>query len=146
MRYLTPDELVDCYGQEVIEDLTDRADPPRGQIDTDRLAEAIEAAEELLEGYLFPRYTLPLSTAPRVLIAHLRSVAFFNLHRNRPNGIADEVRWARDEAEEFFKRVGSGVITLNVRAGQGSEATTAPEPIFAVRPRRFGDDLLEKYR
>ncbi|GAB0057420.1 hypothetical protein SIID45300_01748 [Candidatus Magnetaquicoccaceae bacterium FCR-1] len=141
MRYLDAQQMIDSYGLEAITDLTDRSDPPRGQIDMDRLVGAIEAAEELAEGYLFPRYTLPLPVAPKNFTAHVRAVAFYNLHRNRACGIADEVRWARDEAEEFFKRAGSGVIALNMQTGQGSQemgAASTPPPVSFAPPSVFG--------
>lgn len=67
MTYCTQADLVREFGTEELVQLTDRADPPTGQIDAERVAQAIETATAEINVYLEGRYPLPLASTPTVL-------------------------------------------------------------------------------
>jgi len=61
MPYVTEAHLIKRYGEDKLVGLTDQDND--GQIDEAVLVEAIADADKLINSYLAPRYTLPLSQA-----------------------------------------------------------------------------------
>ncbi|MBF0127684.1 MAG: DUF1320 domain-containing protein [Magnetococcales bacterium] len=143
MAYVTAQEMIDLYGREAITDLTDRADPPTYQIDAGILQRAIDAATELLDGYLGRRYQLPLDTVPVDLQEHARSAVFFNLHRGRIVGISESVRARYDDAVSWLDKVAKGEILL--RAATPPATTGVGSPGFVTGGRTFSRDTLRYF-
>ncbi|MBF0212286.1 MAG: DUF1320 domain-containing protein [Magnetococcales bacterium] len=145
--YTTTTEMIEAYGQETIQDLTDRADPPLGEIDHALLQRAIDAACELVDGYLTRRYALPLAQVPADLAAHVMALAFFNLHRNRRETIEAHIRQARDEAVKYLVDLGQGVIVLHAQPSAVTSSTpvSGASPLFVAPPRIFDSRTLRGF-
>ncbi|MBF0339780.1 MAG: DUF1320 domain-containing protein [Magnetococcales bacterium] len=148
MGYVTQQEVIDAYGLEAIQALTDRAEPPRRRIDTGLLQQAIDAAGEIADGHLAQRYTLPLDRIPAELRAQVLSLTFFNLHRNRREEIEDGVRQGRDDAMAFLEKVAKGAVLLTTQtAGSAAaqESGSAGTPLFVAGARTFDTVALRGY-
>ncbi len=143
MSYVTRQEMIDGYGFDAILEATDRAEPPTGQIDETILARAMEAANQLADGYLSRRYRLPLVAIPVDLQDHARAIAFLNLSRGRGEGIGKEVRAAYDDAITWLTAVSTGQILLT--ANIPPEVTGAGAPQFTAAARTFDQNSLRHF-
>lgn len=85
MPYATLQQLTDRYGTAMLVDLTDRAVVATGVIDTSVVDRALADADELINGYLFKRYTLPLATVPGLITVIAAGIAIWALHIGTPN-------------------------------------------------------------
>ena len=143
MAYATPQEIIDAYGRDAIQELTDRDDPPRGEVDDDLLERAIQAAVDLVDGYLAKRYTLPLASVPINLQDHVRALVFFNLHRGRVESVEEDVRKFRDDALAYLRDVERGVILLGGATPPSVTGATAPS--HSAPDRVFSDSALSGF-
>lgn len=141
MAYTTQLELIAAYRREVIRDLTDRTDPPTGSINNANLQAAIDAAVELADGYLSKKYRLPLDLETVDLKRHVRAIAFFNLHSDRPEMITDAVRIARDDAEKWLMKISTAEILLPDAIKQSDTGTIQA----TYSPRIFSATTLQGY-
>ncbi|MBF0192271.1 MAG: DUF1320 domain-containing protein [Magnetococcales bacterium] len=145
--YTNRQEMIDSYGREVIQDLTDRADPPRGCVDEAVLQRAIDAACDLADGYLVRRHVLPLAQIPADLKAHVMVLAFFNLHRNRAEEISKSVCQAKDDAMRYLSDIAAGRFVLVQPLSQtpGTLASGDAAPLFCAPPRVFDRHSLRGF-
>jgi phage gp36-like protein len=109
------------------------------------VAEAIRQAEELVDGYLRGRYTLPLTTVPSIVKDMTVHLARHWLYARRPEGVElpDAVIRTYKTAIQVLESIRDNKITLGIPGG-----APAPEPgEMKVRARRgvFTNELLEKY-
>lgn len=85
MTYATLQGLTDRYGAEMIERLTDRADPPAEAIDTSVVDRALLDTDGVIDGYLRARYLTPLPEVPAQVADVALSIAIWKLHRWSPD-------------------------------------------------------------
>lgn len=103
MTYAVQADMVTALGEDELIQLTDRADPPVGAIDTGVLTRALEAADGEIDSYLASRYTLPLASVPVILRDCAIDIARYRLHdRGVPDRVKDaykdRIAWLRDVA------------------------------------------------
>ena len=132
MGYATQSDMTSRYGARNLIELTDRAEPATGEIDTAVLATALEDADALINAYVGSRYALPLNPVPAVIHAHACSIAYYMLHRDR---YPDEVRKDYDDALKFLADVSQGRAMLDVAGVEHATApadarVASPEPVF----------------
>jgi phage gp36-like protein len=114
-------------------------------IDEAVVAEAIRQAEELTDGYLRGRYTLPLPMVPSIVKDMTVHLARHWLYARRPEGseLPDAVTRSYKTAIQVLEAIRDNKITLGVPSGED-----APEPgemRVRARPGVFTDTLLERY-
>lgn len=124
--YCTPQDLIDRFGQDEVAQL---APSLLGQIDTVRVQRACDDAGDMVDGYLRPRHTLPLSAVPRLLVKLSAAIARHELHLGGDRQPTDQVRQDRDQAIAFLKDVAAGKADLGID-GSGNEPA---EDTTAVR-------------
>ena len=132
MPYATQQEMIDRYGERVLRELTDRA--ASGSIDSGVLDQALNDATALIDGYLLERYSLPLSSTPRLLTVLACQVAFYQLH---PHGAPEEVRGAYRDAVKTLEAIASGKIAVPGASGteidsrEGAAEVAGPARTFS---------------
>ena len=134
--YCTPQDLIDRFGQAEVAQL---APALLGQVDTARVQRACDDAGDIVDGYLRPRYTLPLSVVPRLLVKLSAAIARHELHLGGDRQPTDQVLRDRDQAIAFLKDVAAGKADLGIVAG-GAEPT---EDSTAVRFKAGNPGVLE---
>jgi len=100
--YCTRDDLVDRFGEGDIADLEDGR--------PNAMAEAIEDASALIDGYVAGRYPLPLAEVPAILKRIARDLVRYSLDVD-PD---DSVTKRRDEAVSYLKDLAKGNAALGV--------------------------------
>jgi phage gp36-like protein len=102
MAYCTRVDLVDRFGEADITDL--ESSRPNA------VAEAIDDASALIDGYVAGRYPLPLAEVPVILKRIARDLVRYSLDVD-PN---ETVIKRRDEAVSYLKDLAQGKATLGV--------------------------------
>jgi len=137
MTYCTQANFTDRFGEQELIQLTDRAIPPAGVVDTDVLDASLADADAEIDGYLAGRYSLPLASPPDVLIRLAADIARYRLYDNRAT---EEVRTRYADAIRFLERVSEGKVLLSA---EPQPAAGAPE--YSTPGRVFTADTLEDY-
>lgn len=138
MSYTTKQEMIDEFGEIELVQLTDLADPPAGAIDDVRLARALGAAEDTINGYLGGRFALPFASPPAILGQLARDITRYRLYKDHPS---DEVAARNDKAIKFLELVAKGTVSLGVDAG-GVEPPPADTVQFNSGQKVFGREDL----
>jgi len=118
MPYVTRADLIKRFGNDTLEQLTDRDD--RGSIDTAVLDTAITDASNTCDSYLQQSYTLPLSQAmidASPLKRHCGDVVMFYLYSD---GAPEHVENNHDKAIRWLRDVAEGKATLGEQDTQAA--------------------------
>jgi len=110
--------MTDRFGVQEIIQLTDRAVPPTGVINTTVLDRAISDATAEINAALAGRYSLPLAVVPEVLARVACNLSRYHLYDVPP----EDVRKRYDDGLRFLRDVASGKITMGVDSA-GAQAT-----------------------
>jgi len=109
--YTSLTQLTARYGERLLLQVADRADPPAGAIDAAIVAQALADTDAVIDGYLAGRYVLPLASMPPQLPPIAQAIAIYKLHVYEPEKkIADE----HQAAIADLVRIANGVIRLAV--------------------------------
>lgn len=141
MSYASRQSLIDRYGERLLLQVADRADPPAGSIDTDLVDAALADADAVIDGYLAGRYALPLATVPPVLVPIAQAIAIYRLHVYEPEKkIGDEYK----DAVADLLRISRGDIKLPVAGVE--PASSGGEGVETVdRDRDFTPENLRGF-
>ncbi len=132
MPYATTDDMIARYGEQLLIELTDRADEPLGVIDSVVINAAKDEASALIDSYVGRRYKLPVLPVPMVLRNICCTIAFYELHRGR---YSDETRTAYDDALRSLSNISSGAMVLDVA---GKESISAGAQVaYSQSNRQF---------
>ena len=141
--YCTPQDLIDRFGQNEVAQL---APALLGQVDTARVQRACDDAGDMVDGYLRPRHTLPLSAVPRLLVKLSAAIARFELHLGGDRQPTDQVRQDRDQAIAFLKDVAAGKADLGLDAGGNEPLEDATAVRFKPGTSGLANEDLGAYR
>lgn len=134
--YCTPQDLIDRFGQNEVAQL---APSLLGQVDTARVQRACNDAGDMVDGYLRPRHTLPLSAVPTILVKLSAAIARFELHLGGDRQPTEQVRQDRDQAIAFLRDVTAGKADLGITS-TGAEPA---EDATAVRFKAGSPGVIE---
>lgn len=110
--YVTQADLEGQISESQLIQLTD--DAKLGIVDVDILTRVIDASEAEVNGYLAPRYGVPVGSPVPVLVKKWSlDIAIYNLYRRRQRMPAD-VRTAYEDTIKALGQVAKGVMTLGV--------------------------------
>lgn len=114
MSYTTKAAMIDRFGDSEVIALTDRA--RNGVIDDAVLTAALVTADAEIDPYLASRYTLPLTTVPKVVSGFACDIVRYRLCGTGGVMETDEIRNRYKDAIKFLEAVRDGKITLGVDA------------------------------
>lgn len=143
MRYVTRDAIRSFIPLMTLVQLTND-DPGADTPDESVIAAVVVEVEDLVDGFMRGRYTLPFALVPTVLRGAALSLIRYELYARRPEGaIPEAVTDARKNAIKLLETIRDGLITLGIEKGQ-----SAPEPgeiRVRARRQRFGDKAWRLY-
>ena len=138
MPYITLDQLTDRDGERLLVQITDRAAPPVGSVDTAVVNRALADTDAVIDGYLAGRYALPLAEVPPLLTDLGQAIAIYKLHMFEPDPkIAQDYK----DALASLDRIAKGVIRLPV-TGIEPESSGASGVVTIDREREFTPENL----
>lgn len=135
--YCTLQDLVDAFGRDTIQQLTDRADPPVGAIDETVAERAIRDASETIDAYLSGQYSLPFAVVPGPLRRVACDLAHYYLFAGTE--VPDGVRQRYEDAERFLAAVSQGKVKLGATV-DGPAPQTNDTATMESGGRVFGRD------
>lgn len=138
MTYCTLEQLTDRYTQRLLLQLTDREQPPAGEIDTDAIDRAIADAEAMIDGYLAVKYQLPLSDVPPMVRDLCLEIAIYKLHPFEPD---PKIIRDYEQALKTLLQVSKGDVKLPL-AGAEPAAAGNSGVVTNDRQRPFTEDNL----
>lgn len=142
MAYATQADMEDRFGTAELVKLTDRGDPPAGQIDAEVLARAIADAEAEINGYLASRYTLPLATVPAVLGRITCDLARYYLYDDWTN---EPVRSRYEDSVRLLKGISEGKVALGIDPEAQDPVTPAGAASTTAAIRVFTRDTMRGF-
>lgn len=109
MIYASPLDLVERFGEPEVRQLTDRAEPPAGDMDEAVAASALADASAEIDAYVGAAYGLPLPSVPDVLRRICCDIARYLLWEDQAT---EEIRRRYEDAIRLLERISKGVATL----------------------------------
>lgn len=141
MTYATQAELLERYGESMLIDLTDRADPPANAIDTAVVARGLTDADAEIDGYLATKYALPLQATPDLVRNLALAIAIYKLHRDTAS---DKIRQDYEDARSTLRAISEGKVRLNAagveppsNGASGVQITDRERPLTAENLKGF---------
>lgn len=111
MGYHTINDLVNKLTEQTLINLTD--DENAGSINTERSEESIQTAQNIIDGYLRDKYTLPLSETPGVIREISIGLGVYDLYRRyNADDMPKTIREDRDNALKLLDHIMEGKIAL----------------------------------
>lgn len=131
--YATVADLVAEFGEPEIRDLTDRAEPPLGEVVAAVAQRALDRAETTVNGYLSGRYSIPVP-ADAVKGYVLDLARRFLYVSTMPEVVKDRY----ESAIRDLRQIGQGLMSLPVPAS-AQPTPSAVSMKIRTRPKTFGD-------
>ncbi len=138
MAYAVLADLIAAFGQLEIIQLTDRVDPPAGMVDPAVAAQALAYADNLIDGYLAPRYRLPLSLAQPMLKGVAQDLAWCRLQLV----LTEDAKRRQDAALKTLKDISAGTISLPGETGAAEPAGNGGLILTKSQERIFSRDRM----
>lgn len=120
--YATQAQLIERFGERMLIDLSDRADPPTGVINAGVVARALADTDAVIDGYLAGRYALPLAATPPQLLDLALSIAIYKLHPSDPD---PKIKADYEDAKKDLLKISTGVIRLPAAGIEPAAATSS---------------------
>ena len=137
MTYATRQSMIERYTEEVIIELTDRAEPSTGDIVDSVLIAALTGADALINAYIAKRYKLPLASTPELLRLLAEVLTYYRLCNGH---YTDQTRDDYEDAVSTLKQIAAGTAVLDI---EGNEPASAPaEAMVEGPPRMFNRETL----
>jgi phage gp36-like protein len=141
MTYCTLAQLTDRFGEKMLRQLTDRATPPAGAIDTAVTDRALADTDALIDGYLAGRYVLPLTETPALLADLAQTISIYKLHSQT---VAQKITDDYAQALKTLRDISTGIIRLGV-AGIEPATNNASGVRTTDRAREMTPDTLRGF-
>jgi phage gp36-like protein len=136
MTYATKADRVRLYGEQELLELTDRADPPAGEIDDAVIAGALSDAEAEINSYISTRVTTPVTPVPTILGNKTCAIARYFLWKDRAS---EKVTNDYNNAIAWAKGVSAGAISLGNAGDTPTTAVGAGAPKVVFPKRKFSE-------
>lgn len=104
--------------------------------DDKRLEAVLQTTSALIDGYVAPRYRLPLVNHHDILTDAACDIAYYKLYYV---DTSDAVRQRYEDALKLLKDIQSGKARLNEPTGQ--ESSPQRKVFIKAQPRRFTNDM-----
>lgn len=140
MAYASQADLVTRFGEHELVELTDRADPPSGEIDAAVVTAALADTDGEINGYLGVRYPLPLVEVPGLVLDIACDIARYRLFGHRAT-VQVEARY--EAAISLLEKIRDGEQQLQLASG--AEVAAADTILIDGGDRFFTRDRLKGF-
>ena len=150
MPYSTLDGIKGKIPEQELIQLTDDPDPVTGQgagvVNTTVFDSENAATQNLIDGYLRGRYTLPFATLPPELIDLSDSILIYKLHVHRfRTNVPESLNLQYKRDVEQLVAIQKGVFKLNIEDPASAPAAGGYKTNKTKNDRIFGKDKLDQY-
>ena len=137
MAYATDADIIDLYGNDMLDRLADRDGD--GVADAPKVQRALDDAAALIDGYIATRVTLPLASVPAVLKNLSIDIAVYRLATDA-GLLSEDARKRYEDAIQFLRDCAAGKAAIPQPAAPGSNPAEKAPPqtgILDGSPRVF---------
>ena len=141
MAYTDLQRLTDRFGQQLLIQLTDRADLATGTVDTTVVNAAIADTDALIDGYVSRRYALPMAEVPPLIASLALDIAIYKLHVYTPS---EKIGEDYKSAMRSLEAISNGSIRLPIdgvdatsSGSSGARVTDRDRPMTAQNLKGF---------
>lgn len=147
MPYCTTADLIAAtLSEDELRQLTD--DEGIGAVNSARVSAAIDAGDQIIDGYLRGRYILPLTVVPSLIRKLSVDLAVYHLYqRRRRDAMPDSLQLQYKNTIGLLDKIQKGTIVLGIDA-EVSPAPNAGVTYFTNKTssdRTFTKDVLDRY-
>lgn len=140
MRYAALDNLIALCGERELIQLTDRAEPPTGQVDVDRVNEALDSASAEIDSFVGVLYALPLAETPPFLKDICADLARYRLYPDPTDIVVSRYKAAIERLTSIAKGVSL------IPGASGKSLATRDDTVMTSGPaRRLSRDSMAGY-
>lgn len=132
--YASSSDFIAAFPTEEVIALSNLDDPSASVADTDRITDALDRAESLMNSYIGIVETLPLSSVPVVVQALCLDIAryFLDVYRTR-----EDVRQRYEDAIQWLERLAKAEVSLGLNADGDTLASDVALPTYEAEERVF---------
>ncbi|MBW4975371.1 DUF1320 domain-containing protein [Roseovarius mucosus] len=141
MPYLTPQDMIDRYGEGFLAEITARDGTP-GVVDNAVLQVAVDDAVALVESYVAGLYTA--ANPPRALTVHAAAIAWYRLLGARA-ATFDGAKDGHDAAVAFLRQVRKGEASLGDETPEDTGRGNPQLPQISAPAGTFSRDSLKGF-
>jgi phage gp36-like protein len=141
VSYTNLDQLIKRFGAATLIQLTDRAVPPAGAIDTAVVDDALANADAVIDASLAVRYRLPLASVPAVVADLALIITIYKLHVFAAD---PKIERDYDQALKDLRDIADGRKKLDV-AGLEPASSGAGGVVASDRPRDLTPETLHGF-
>jgi len=145
MRYCTVDQLLLSMSERTLIELSNDDVYQTTGVNAPVVAQVIDDAEQLVDGYLSGRYDMPLPIVPTILRQITRAIACHMLYARRPDGreLPQAVSDLYRTQIRLLEHIRDGRISLGIP--KGPTYPSSGEFKVISRPKLFDRSTLEDY-
>lgn len=144
MPYSTVADIKNLITEASVVQLTD--DEQLGAVNQARVDAAISSADELIDGFLRSRYTLPLASAPPLLRDLSVDIAVYRLYDRRFSAsMPESIKAKYDNALKLLGMIQKGQVQLGADDPAESDGGGSYASNKTSDSRAFTKDVLDQY-
>jgi len=145
MPYCTLAELKNAIPEDTLVLLTDD-NSPAAAVNETVVDAAIADGDDIIDGYLRGRYSLPLVVTPRIIQRLSVDIAIYNLYTRRPEVEPPEnVKDRYAAALKLLSAIQKGEVALGIETGSDPPSPAEYKTNKISTDRIFAKDVLDQY-
>lgn len=146
MPYCTLVDLKNALPEDQLILLTDDTGQAGAVVVTSVVDAAIADADDVIDGYLRGRHSLPLAVTPRLIRRISVDLAIYNLYSRRPDVEPYElIKERKAAALKLLAAIQKGEVTLGLETGSAPPSPAEYKTNKGSNDRIFAKDVLDKY-
>jgi phage gp36-like protein len=144
MAYCALDDLKQHILDKDIAQITD--DAAGKNIDQSKVSAMAQKAQDIIDGYLRGRYSLPLNSVPPLIISIACDLTIYFLYERRFGLNTPEALQRRyDNAIKLLKAIQSGMVLLGIESNETGPGAGQYKINKTKKDRIFSRDMLDDY-
>ncbi|MBR1754020.1 DUF1320 domain-containing protein [bacterium] len=124
--YCTINDLLTRIDEKVLINLSNDIFPA-SSVNTQRINETIEIADDIINSALRNKYQLPLSSTPKIITQIAADIVIYRLYSRRPQDIPKNYVKNFEDAIALLKDLQTGVKVLEAKSSEISETVLSPQ-------------------
>lgn len=149
MAYSTVEDLKAIIPEQHLINLTNDS-ALASEINTIKINDAIEYADELINSYLRNKYVLPLKFIPQIIVQLSSDIAVYRLYSRRPQELPKHIQTNYDEAKKILEKIQKEQILLDLPSEHPNQEVTKSANMIKTNKtassKMFSDSFLKGFK
>lgn len=150
MAYCSYNDILDIIPETELVNLTVDEPDENSKVDMDRFSTVANYADELINGYLRAKYSLPLLLIPDLIKKIAADIVAYRLYIRRPQDMPEHIKENFKEAKSDLANIQKGNITLDTPNEHPDTPFKKPDSAFLLnktpKDKIFNNTFFQGYR